>query len=132
MQLVLLHYSSAERVEKRCCTFNLPQIKHKSGCCKLQRLKGIVLFFATTFNNVHKLNLFQERFTLIREYVKRATSPSIRLSVMLQSKSGLHVFVPRFTVTSAKKKPCCSFYQTHVYALLATNQVAPSCVNTDI
>ena len=116
VQLVLQHYSSAERVEKRCSVSNLPRIKHKSGCRRLQKVKGIVLFFATTFRNMQKLNLFQERFD--SWMVKRATSPSIRFSVMLQSKSELHVFVPRFT--------------TNVQALLATNQVAPSCVNTDI
>ena len=105
---------TAERVEKRCSAFNLPRIKHKSGCRRLQKLlkKNSSIFFATTFSNMQKLNLFQERFD--SWMVKRATSPSIRFSVMLQGKSELHVFVPRFT--------------TNVQALLAANQVSPSCV----
>ena len=64
-----------------------------AGCRNFSR--GIVLFFATTFSNMQKLNLFQERFD--SRMVKPATSPLIRFSVMLQSNSELKVFVARFT-----------------------------------
>ena len=59
---------TAERVEKRCSAFNLPRIKHKSGCRRLQKLlkKNSSIFLQQPLATCKNLICFKKG--LIREW----------------------------------------------------------------
>ena len=59
---------TAERVEKRCSAFNLPRIKHKSGCRSLQKLlkKNSSIFLQQPLATFKNLICFKKG--LIREW----------------------------------------------------------------